>query len=144
MTEVAFHLNVGDKRAYACRLLRKAYLKGSRLLVLGDEPTIDALDQALWLVGQGEFVPHARDSDPAFVLRHSPILLSARETSGFAAEVLVNLGSAVPAAAERYERVIELVSGGADDRQGARDRWRQYKSVGLEPVSHDLAGSRDT
>ncbi len=143
MTEVAFHLNVGDKRSYACRLLRKAYLKGSRLLVLGDEPTIDALDQALWLMGQGEFVPHARDSDPAHVLRHSPMLLSARDSDGFPADVLVNMGHVIPAALDRFKRVIELVSGGVDDRQEARERWRQYKAVGLEPLSHDLVGSRD-
>lgn len=143
MTEVAFHLNVGDKRAYACRLLRKAYLKGSRLLVLGDEPTLDALDLALWLMGQGEFVPHARGSDPAHVLRHSPILLSARETDGFAADVLVNMGSAMPAEVGRFDRVIELVGGGTEDRQGARERWRQYKAAGLEPLSHDLAAVQD-
>lgn len=143
MTEVAFHLNVGDKREYACRLLRKAYLKGSRLLVLGDEPTIDALDQALWLMGQGEFVPHARDSDPVHVLRHSPILLSASDSDGFPAKVLVNMGHVIPTAVDRFDRVIELVSGGGDDRQEARERWRHYKAVGLEPLSHDLAGSRD-
>jgi DNA polymerase-3 subunit chi len=143
MTEVAFHLNVGDKREYACRLLRKAYLKGSRLLVLGDEPTIDALDQALWLMGQGEFVPHARDSDPVHVLRHSPILLSARDSDGFPANVLVNMGHVIPSAVDRFNRVIELVSGEGDDRQEARERWRQYKALGLEPLSHDLATSRE-
>ncbi|MGS5087061.1 DNA polymerase III subunit chi [Hydrogenophaga sp. A37] len=143
MTEVAFHLNVGDTNAYACRLLRKAYLRGSKLLVCGDEHALDALDRALWLMGQGEFVPHARDSEPAHVLRRSPIVLSARETDRFDADVLVNMGSAVPAAVERFERVIELVSGGADDRQGARERWRQYKDAGLEPVAHDIAGYRE-
>jgi DNA polymerase III subunit chi len=143
MTEVAFHLNVGDRSAYACRLLRKAYLKGSRLLVLGDESTIDVLDRALWLMGQGEFVPHARDSDPSHVLRQSPIMLSADGTVPFAANVLVNMGRAMPVGLERFERVIELVSGETAERQEARGRWRQYKAAGLEPLSHDLAVSRD-
>lgn len=143
MTEVAFHLNVGDKNAYACRLLRKAYLKGSRLLVVGEEHTIEVLDRALWLMGHGEFVPHARGSDPAHVLRHSPIVLGTCETGGFDAVVLVNMGRAIPASVERFERVIELVGDGTDDRQEARERWRQYKAAGLEPLSHDLAGSRD-
>ena len=31
--EVAFHFNAPDRVGYACRLLRKAYLKGARLWV---------------------------------------------------------------------------------------------------------------
>ena len=50
MTEVAFHLNVGDRTVYLCRLLRKAYLKGSRVYVLGGASSIDPLDRALWLM----------------------------------------------------------------------------------------------
>jgi hypothetical protein len=36
MTEIAFHFNVPDKLAYSCRLLRKAYLSGARVVVTGE------------------------------------------------------------------------------------------------------------
>lgn len=144
MADVAFHLNVGDRSAYACRLLRKAYLRGARLLVLVDAPSVDGLDRALWLMGQGDFVPHARATDPATVRRHSPILIGTQSVDGFAADVLVNLGASFPAAADRFDRIIEIVGSESQDRQGARERWKQYKAQGLEPRAHDLTETRDS
>lgn len=139
MTDVAFHLHVGDRAAYACRMLRKAYLKGARLLVLTDSEELDRLDRALWLMAPGEFVPHARESDSPWVLRYSPILMATQEVGGFPANVLVNLGAAPPSLPGRFDRVIEIVGNGADDRQMARERWRYYKAAGFEPHAHDLA-----
>ena len=139
MTDVAFHLHVGDRAVYACRLLRKAYLKGARLLVLTDSEELDRLDRALWLVAPGEFVPHARESDSLWVLRHSPILMATQEIDGFTADVLVNLSAVPPSLPGRFERVIEIVGNGTDDRQTARERWKYYKAAGFEPHAHDLA-----
>lgn len=144
MADLVFHLNVGDRLAYACRLLRKAYLKGARPLVLVDAPALDALDRALWLMGQGDFVPHARAADPAIVRRHSPILIGTQVVDGFAADVLVNVGGGFPEAAERFDRIIEIVGSEPQDRQGARERWKRYKSDGFEPRAHDLAETRDS
>ncbi|HET6787048.1 MAG TPA: DNA polymerase III subunit chi, partial [Aquabacterium sp.] len=39
MKLVEFHHGMGDKLAYACRLLRKAYRSGSRVVVTGDLST---------------------------------------------------------------------------------------------------------
>ena len=60
MTEVSFHTGLPDKQAYACRLLRKAWRQGLRVMVTGDAATLTRLDQALWLFEQEEFVPHLR------------------------------------------------------------------------------------
>ncbi|MET0311843.1 MAG: DNA polymerase III subunit chi, partial [Burkholderiaceae bacterium] len=53
-------------------------------------------------------------------------------------QVLVNLGGAVPAGFERFERLIEVVTGSEEDRQGARARWRHYADRGYSIVRHDL------
>jgi DNA polymerase-3 subunit chi len=138
MTDVAFHLNVGDRSVYACRLLRKAYLKGARLLVLADPGAIDGIDRALWLMGPGEFVPHARQGDLQSVVARSPILITDSDVGEFPAEVLVNLSAVLPQAPARFQRVIEIVGSGTEDKQMARERWKYYKSAGLEPQAHDL------
>ena len=39
MTEVAFHVNVSDPMDHACRLVRKGYLLGLKMLVVGDAGT---------------------------------------------------------------------------------------------------------
>lgn len=140
MTEVAFHFNAPDKLAYACRLLRKAYLKGARVLVLGSARDSASLDQALWTMTAGEFVPHCREGDAAWVLKASPIVIASGHVppTNFPADVLLNLTDECPAGFEQFERVIEIVTQGEADRQRARERWKHYKAAGCEPLRHDL------
>ena len=47
MTEVEFHVNVGDKLEYSCRLLRKAHAGGAKLLVTADPVMLAQLDQTV-------------------------------------------------------------------------------------------------
>lgn len=138
MAEVAFHFNAPDKAAYACRLLRKAYLKGARVAVLAPGEQLDTLDRGLWLLAQGEFVPHCVTSDPEPTRRHSPIHLLDRLDDRAPTQVLVNLTDAVPDDYARFERVIEVVGLDDQDRALARQRWRRYQADGVEPQRHDL------
>ncbi|MBL0919340.1 MAG: DNA polymerase III subunit chi [Hydrogenophaga sp.] len=138
MPEVAFHFNAPDKLAYTARLLRKAYLKGARVVVLSPREAIDELDRLIWLVGQGDFVPHARPGDAAAVQRHSPIRLTDRLDGGDAAAVLVNLQDAAVPEPGAFARVIEVVGTDEADRAAARQRWRTYAASGIEPLRHDL------
>ena len=139
MTEVAFHFNAPDRLVYASRLLRKAYIKGARLLVWADAPLAAALDQQLWTLAGTEFVPHCRDNAPAPLCARSPILISSVETPAAGeADVLVNLRDAWPAGCEQFARVIEVVTTDAAVRSAARERWKQYKAAGFEPQHLDL------
>lgn len=141
MAEVAFHFNAPDKLAYTARLLRKAWLKGARVVVLLPSESIEELDRQIWLVGQGDFVPHARPGDPPPVQRHSPIRLTDRLESGDADTVLVNLQAAAVQQPAAFARVIEVVGLDEADRAAARQRWRTYTAAGIEPLRHDLKQS---
>jgi DNA polymerase III subunit chi len=141
MTEVAFHFNAPDKQSYACRLLRKGYLKGARLVVRTDAQALSALDTALWTFAQGEFIPHGCEGDPLMVLQRSPVQLYSELPEGLKGSesaVLVNLSTSLPPGYARFGRVIEVVTQDEDDRLQARERWRAYKQSGIEPVRHDL------
>ena len=137
MTEVSFHLNVPDADAYVCRLLRKAYAKGARVRVVADEEQLVSLDRALWLMGQGDFVPHARSSAPAHVRKHTPILLGASDHG--AEGVLVNLSPRMPENAAAFDRIIEVVGVQEAAREQARVRWKQYRNAGFTPQAVDLS-----
>lgn len=137
--EVAFHFNAPDRVAYACRLLRKAYLKGARLWVRVAADELGRLDQALWMAQPGDFLPHSRDGDDPSMVRHSPIHLSGARPDPEGRQVLVNLCADLPEGWDGFERVIEVVTQAEDDRLQARDRWRTYRVQGIEPVRHDLA-----
>lgn len=141
MTEVAFHLNVPDADVYACRLLRKAYAKGARVWVMAEEDRIGALDRALWLMGQGDFIPHARSTAPSHVRKRTPILLGTSDLGG--SGILVNLTTRMPEDASVFDRVIEVVGTHEVARNQARERWKHYRAAGLLPQALDLSSRSD-
>lgn len=141
VTEVVFHFNVADKRIHACRLLRKAYLQGARLLAVAEPQELDPLDAALWMLAGRDFIPHARLSDPPEMQSHSPILLVGEwpaQAPHPKERVLVNLSSGFLSGFDRFARVIEVVSRDQPDRERARERWKVYRAAGVEPTHHDF------
>lgn len=140
MTEVAFHFNVPDKLAYACRLLRKATAAGSKVVVTGEPELLRSLDTELWTFSPLEFIPHCQlgAAEPP-VLAASPVVLAQVPRGTPHQEVLVNLGGPVPEGFERFERLIELVSVDEPDRLAARGRWKHYADRGYAIQRHEVA-----
>ncbi len=140
MTEVAFHFNAPDKLGYACRLLRKAVAKGSKVVVTGESELLRDLDVALWTFAPLEFIPHCRSegSAPA-VLAASPVVLADSPRTAPHQQVLVNLGQSIPDGFERFERLIEVVTVDEGDRLQARQRWKHYAERGYAITRHDRA-----
>ena len=79
MTRIDFHTNIPDKLAYACRLARKAYGAGGKLVLLAeDADQAAALDAALWNVSETDFLPHVQAGDP--LAAQTPIIVTFDET----------------------------------------------------------------
>jgi len=141
MTRIEFHFNAPDRLTYTCRLLRKVHASQLRAGVVGAQPFLSHLDQALWTFSALDFIPHAlvgsgglpaADGACAVVLAESVAALGT-------VDVLVNLGDAVPAGFESAPRLIEIVTADDLDRANARARWKQYAQLGYELIRHDLA-----
>ena len=142
MNEVEFHTGVADKLGFACRLLRKAYRIGARVMVTGPAVVLAALDRELWTFEERDFVPHLRlPGGAAALASRTPIWLVEGEAPAGAPDVLVNLGAAAPADLSRFSRVIEVLSTEPDDEQAGRQRWRDYKARGLMVTHHAAARS---
>lgn len=140
MKDVAFHFNAPDKLAYACRLLRKAVGSGAKVVVTAPAEALRQLDTLLWTFSPLDFVPHAQSSEAAHVLAASPVILAASLAAELPhQQVLLNLGTEVPAGFERFERLIEVVSLDDADRQLARGRWKHYTDLDYDIIRHDLA-----
>ncbi len=146
MTEVEFHTGVADRIGFACRLLRKAYRSGARVLVTAPPEVLAELDRSLWAFEERDFLPHVRvpGGAPA-VSRRTPIWLAAASpladsaAAGPAPRVVVNLGADAPGDLPSLDRLIEVLSTDAGDVDRGRARWRAYKAAGLNIVHH--AGS---
>ena len=139
MTEIAFHFNVPDKLAYSCRLLRKAYLSGARVVVTAEPEVLAQLDQWLWSFSPTEFVPHCRADAGEDSVAVTPVLLAESLQDCAHRGVLVNLGQGIPVEFERFERFIEVVARDDNDRLAARSRWKHYTNRGYAMKRHDLA-----
>ncbi len=137
---VEFHHGMDDKLSYACRLLRKAYRSGVRVVVTGDLTTLRQLDRQLWVFDDQEFLPHVcapADQDWPERWNDTPVWLTdAPAKAPGARAVLVNLGQAMPQGIERFERFFDVVSTEPDDRQQGRQRWRQYEAKGWVVKAH--------
>ncbi|MDQ2780629.1 MAG: DNA polymerase III subunit chi [Pseudomonadota bacterium] len=145
-TEVEFHTGIADPVDFVCRLLRKAYRKGARVLVTAPAPLLSELDAALWAFEPAEFVPHLRqagmlDSRPAELAARTPIWLSESplpSTEAFAApRVVVNVGAAAHPRPAELERLIEIVGVDPAAVEQGRGRWRDYRAAGLQVIHHN-------
>lgn len=143
MTEIAFHFNVSDKFLYACRLLRKAYISGAQVAVTAEPEVLGELDQWLWRFSPTEFVPHCRTADGAGLMASRSVLLVESAAACPHHGVLVNLGSQVPTEFEKFERFIEVVTQGSDERLAARVRWKHYADRGYSMQRHDILSSAE-
>jgi len=143
-----FHADIADPLGYCCRLLRKAYRRGVRVVVCGEPERLSRLDTLLWTFEQLEFIPHARlrsgERPDATLLARTPIWLADASPDWPAASVVVNLGERPVDEPARFERIVEIVGDADADRQAGRARWRHYVALGLKPERTDAATTAAT
>jgi DNA polymerase-3 subunit chi len=142
--QVEFHSGVDAPLHFACRLLRKAYRQGVAVAVTAPAPALTALDRELWTFEAHEFVPHllvraGQGVDAA--LRRTPVWLCEAGVPHPGPSVLLNLGAPTLADADRFERIIEVVSPEPGHRQQARERWRDYEARGWG-IKHHAGAAR--
>ena len=121
----------------ACRLAEKAYLASQRALIWHTERAeLEMLDELLWTFADGSFVPHDWLTSNAAV--EAPVLLSAASAPATRFDFVVNLAADVPPFLQLTRRVAEIVDGDEARRRTGRARFKAYRELGVEPVTHTL------
>jgi DNA polymerase-3 subunit chi len=122
---------------FACRLADKAFGRGHTVhLHCDDAEQASALDALLWTFRDRAFVPHGPAGSG------EPVTIGCAPPAGTHAEVLINLGAAVPEWYAGFGRIAEVVSEDPSDRQAGRARFRFYRDRGLDPETHELGTER--
>lgn len=127
---------------FACSLANKAWKQGHTLHILTpDRDAALGLDDLLWTFHDISFLPHGMlgNDEPGEV----PVTIGWPEQSLPQGDVLINLTAQLPAQADGFTRVAEIVAADDDLRRQARDRYRQYRDRGFELHSHDLSGDQN-
>jgi DNA polymerase III subunit chi len=141
VTEISFYFNAPDKVDYACRLLRKAFNAGAKVMVVAEPQALAQLDAALWTFSPVDFIPHCFGDANAGMLAVTPVVLASSAqvaANGLGGQILLNLGGQVPEGFERFERLMELVGAEIEDRLLGRVRWKHYAHRGYALTKHDL------
>jgi DNA polymerase-3 subunit chi len=139
MTRIDFHTNIPDKLSYACRLARKAYAAGGKLVLLAEDAGQAArLNDALWTVSETDFLPHVMAGDA--LAPQTPIIVTDSDQADFPhGDMLVNLTRRTPANVDRFQRVFEIISTDKEDAAAGRIRYVAYKQQSY-PLTHFVAG----
>ena len=121
---------------FACQEIEKAFLADERVLVWFDnEADVAAFDDLLWTFADRSFIPHEA-LGAASDWEETPVLLGASGSPPAAPQLIVNLATEVPPGAAAAGRIVEIVDDDAARRQAGRLRFRQYRALGIEPVTH--------
>ena len=115
---------------FACRIAEKAYLADQRVFVwLDDAAELQSFDELLWTFADRSFVPHELYRD-AQQWQDTPVLLGCDAQPQQPFDMLLNLGSAVPAAPP-HAPAASPRSWTRRSRAGAPDatRFRHYRDL---------------
>jgi DNA polymerase III subunit chi len=138
MTRIDFYSNAEPKLQVACELVAKIVEQGLRVFVYApDENTARTFDELLKAHQPLGFVP-GRTTRQA-LSSETPVVIACEDVEIARHEVMINLRADSPASFSRFERLVELVGAGDDDRRFARSRFRFYRDRGYEINHYDLS-----
>ncbi|MEJ2129351.1 MAG: DNA polymerase III subunit chi [Woeseiaceae bacterium] len=127
-----------SRQTFACRLAEKAYrLNNTVHIHTGNRGDADRLDELLWTFRDGSFVPHERLSAAAQNIE-SPITIGCENEPVEPRDLLINLCDEIPACAEGFPRVAELVTSDDDCKQLSRRRFAAYRDKGHTLETHNV------
>ena len=139
MTQVDFYvLDRVDEHArntLACKLAEKAWrLENTIHIHTTTREDAKRLDELLWTFREGSFVPHeliGGDTD-------APVTIGFGESAVAPRDLLITLCDEIPAFAESFPRIAELVSSDENSRAKSRQRYAIYRDQGHKLTTHNI------
>jgi DNA polymerase-3 subunit chi len=141
MPEIGFyHLTRTDVAAALPPLLARTLAAGERALVLCGAPArVAALDEALWLAQNPDWLPHGTGATPH--PEWQPVFLTPVEVNPAGARFLFLTDGAETANPAGYTRIFDLFDGNDEaEVAAARRRWKAAKDAAF-PVTYWRQGA---
>lgn len=141
MTEITFHLinnNAADAFWYHAAELCAERAENEQLtyVVCANHEHADGFDEYLWGYRSDRFVPHTADPDDA---EFAPVFIGTQPAAG-GFNYVINLSGKVIDQPAKRTMIDEIIPADDKARTSARERWRHYKTEGINPV-HRAVGA---
>jgi len=115
-------------------LLRRARLTPHVLVLCPNDGFAAQLNERLWTIHPESFLAHDLAGSDADANRQQPILLATSIVRDNAAPVLINGGLEIPPDVSGFAHIVDFVDAWDESlKQAARERFRTYRQMGLEP-----------
>lgn len=123
--------------ALACQLCADLYRARQRVFVYtAGQQQAEAFDELLWQFDAERFVPHNLSGEgPAY---GAPVEIGWQPPRQNR-PVLLNLADTVPDFINRFSQVIEFVPADDAGKAQARERFKQYRQLGINPQTVNAA-----
>jgi len=120
-----------------CERVHGFFLDRKKVFIhCASEKLAHEVDEILWNFDTDKFVPHhilgeGPNPPPPVQISEAPAPLHQRD-------VLVNLTENMPQTPERFKFIVEIVPSDEKMRENARERFRNYRQKGYNPVTENL------
>lgn len=140
MTRVDFAYGASHVLTMACHTAARHANAGHMLFVYStDAKKLARFNLKLWDFEPTSFISHCMIDDPLadyaqVLFMHKPEHLNLVSQPQW----LLNLDTACPPQANKFDRILEIVSQNETDILHARARWQEYKKLGFKLKGHKL------
>ena len=135
MTKVSFYLfEKSNERQVeiTCRLCRKILKQSQRIWLYVDNLDLQqALDEALWSFDVSSFIPHGIDQE------HALLCISSRLPQQ-ADWIVFNFNNQALEQIDKFSHIIEVIENNTMAKQQGREKFKQYRRLGIEPQTFKL------
>jgi len=115
-----------------CRLCRKILRQPARIwLLCADTDLQQQLDECLWSFDPVSFIPHGIDQPQAMVC----ISATLPEQSDW---IIFNFNPEALEPYAKFSHIIEIIENHETAKQLGREKFKQYRRLGIEPDTHKL------
>lgn len=146
MTQVDFYIlpeNAAQER-FVCLMANKIWQKGHTIFLNTTSREIaESYNKLLWTYKDISFVPHEMADHDNIYDNSCPIIIGWDNNPPEQTEVLINLASNIPSHADKFARIIEIVSGDHDQKQQSRDKYRIYRDNEYDLKNHTIESNYD-
>lgn len=143
MPNVSFYIlnsdQFNDYVKVITKLAAKAFAADHQVLVYSqDANLLKAVDDYLWSFDSESFVPHVWAASDDEIDEIDPVILASFEPAGVRHDLLIQVADQVPENFAQYERIIEVMYQAPECLAKGRERFRVYRSHGIEPTTIKL------